>query len=430
MVTKLADTNRQIAELNSKNTLITKLVKNLKNQLAQVSGIFSEWLSLSTVAGNFISQTQNAVSELKEIDTLLTAISRTNSKLSKSDLAAMGNRAFDTASKYGRGVTELLSKIQEASLAGYEDAEGIAELSLAAQNVGDMTAELADQMISAADNAYKMNGSVSELTKVLDGMTYIASRNAVNMSDISQAMSIAGSAAASFGVGADEAVAALAAMIAATGQSGSAAAEAFKAILSNIRQVSDAESGIDAKGLARYESACNALNVKLRETRDGVLSLRDPMEVLKELSTEYNKLAKTDRRRTNLLDSIGGELSAEQLDALLSQWNTYETMLKQYTYGTGALAAEAAKNADSWEGSLTRLSNTWTDTMGNIVNSDAVVTAVNSLNGLLSTVNHVTEALGSWGTIGLSVGLFTGIKNVGSPKMSGLKNCFEIPTVC
>ena len=306
----------------------------------------------------------------------------------------------------------------------------MAELSLAAQNVGDMTAELADQMISAADNAYKMNGSVSELTKVLDGMTYIASRNAVNMSDISQAMSIAGSAAASFGVGADEAVAALAAMIAATGQSGSAAAEAFKAILSNIRQVSDAESGIDAKGLARYESACNALNVKLRETRNGVLSLRDPMEVLKELSTEYNKLAKTDRRRTNLLDSIDGDLSAEQLDALLSHWNTYETMLKQYTYGTGALAAEAAKNADSWEGSLTRLSNTWTDTMGNIVDSDAVVTAVNSLNDLLSTVNHVTEALGSWGTIGLGVGLFTGIKNVGSPKMSGLINCFEIPTVC
>lgn len=81
---------------------------------------------------------------------------------------------------------------------------------------------------------------------------------------------------------------------------------------------------------------------------------------------------------------------------------------------------EAEKTANSWEGSLNRLSNTWTDTVENIADSDAIVTTINSLNDLLSFVNELTSNLGSVGTIGLGAGLFAGIKNVGRDKMFSL----------
>ena len=54
------------------------------------------------------------------------------------------------------------------------------------------------------------------------------------------------------------------------------------------------------------------------------------MQVLKELSIEYNKLSETDLKRTNLLNSVGGKLRSTQLDALLRQWSMYEEMLQQY----------------------------------------------------------------------------------------------------
>ena len=73
------------------------------------------------------------------------------------------------------------------------------------------------------------------------------------------------------------------------------------------------------------------------------------MEVLKELSVEYNKLSENDIRRTNLLNSVGGKLRSTQLDALLRQWDTYESMLQQYKDGTGSMAQEAEKTAKSWE---------------------------------------------------------------------------------
>lgn len=71
--------------------------------------------------------------------------------------------------------------------------------------------------------------------KVTEG----TNRNAVNMTELSEGMSIVGSTAASFGVDVDETTAALGTMIATTQQSGSEVARAFRAILLNIRQVSD-----------------------------------------------------------------------------------------------------------------------------------------------------------------------------------------------
>ena len=130
-------------------------------------------------------------------------------------------------------------------------------------------------------------------------------------------------------------------MAATTQQSGSEVARAFRAILLNIRQVSDEEESIDAEGLTKYEKACNALGVSLKEVKDGVLQLRDPMQVLKELSIEYNKLSETDLKRTNLLNSVGGKLRSTQLDALLRQWSMYEEMLQQYETGSGSMAREA-----------------------------------------------------------------------------------------
>lgn len=410
--------NGKLKETENSMRGLHRLGASLKDQMSQAAQSFTQWLSVSSVVMLLVSKIKNAITELKEVNTLLTEISKANDKLSKSDLDKIGNNSFDVASKYGKSATDYLSGVQEASRAGYENAEGIAELSVAAQGAGDMTAELSNQMIIAVDKAYKMNGSITELTQVLDGMNYITNHNAVNMTELSEAMSIVGSTAASFGVDVDETTAALGTMVATTQQSGSEVARAFKAILLNIRQVSDEEEGIDAEGLTKYENACNALNVKLKETRDGVLSLRDPMEVLKELSIEYNKLDESDIRRTNLLSSVGGKLRATQLDALLRQWDTYEAMLVQYADGTGSMAIEAEKTAKSWEGSMNRLGNTWKDTIENIANSDAIITIIDGLNSLLSVVNNVTDKLGSLGTIGLGAGLLASFKGAGRVKIA------------
>ncbi len=397
--------------------------------LSEASKSLREYISVSAGINVLVSKTKEALSELREVDTLLTQIANENARLSKSDLEEIGNNAFDTASKYGKSASDYLTEVQNASRAGYQNAAQIAELSLAAQSAGNITGELADRFITATDQAYGLGGSVSKLTEILDGSFNISGRNAVSIAELAEAMSAAGGQAAELGVSTEETAAVLGTIISGAHQSGAEASEAFESILLLIRQVADAGKGIDAESLTRYEKACRSLNVSLKETRNGVTSLRDPMEVLKDLSEAYSKLNTGDTRKANLLDAAGSEINADALEAVLENYSQYEKMLAEYADGTGTMSQKAAQTADSWEGSLNRLSNTWTDTIGNIAASDAIVILVNGLNGLLSVINSVTEKLGSFGTIGIGAGLFSGLKNTGkcrmSVRISNTVNCFE-----
>lgn len=71
---------------------------------------------------DFISMAKETLSELREVDTLLTQISKEIGGLSKSDLKKLGSDAFDTASKYGKSASDYLTEFQEASRAGYQNA--------------------------------------------------------------------------------------------------------------------------------------------------------------------------------------------------------------------------------------------------------------------------------------------------------------------
>lgn len=382
----------EVASTGYNTQSTTDKIKSMLGHVTKISSVFG-------VASLATKQFVNSAKELKEIDTLLTEISKANEKLSKSELNEIGDGSFGVANRYGRAATDYLLGVQETSRAGYENATDIAELSVAAQGAGDMTAKLANQYLIATDKAYKFGGSVEKLTEVLDGSNYITNHNAVNMTELAESMSIVGSTAASFGVDVDETTAALGTMIATTQQSGSEVARAFKAILLNIRQVSDEEEGIDAEGLTKYENACNALNVKLKETKNGVLSLRDPMEVLRDLSIEYNKLEESDIRRTELLSSVGGKLRATQLDALLRQWDTYETMLQQYADGTGSMAVEAEKTAKSLEGRLNSLSNSFTSFVNTITNKDVALNGISFFDKMIQGAESFVDTFGTIPTV-------------------------------
>lgn len=73
---------------------------------------------------------------------------------------------------------------------------------------------------------------------------------------------------------------------------------------------------------------------------------------------------------------------------------------------------ETEKTAQNWESASTRISNTWTDTIGNVVNSDLVIGLLNGFNEILTLINKTTEALGTFGTVGLTGGAVAFIKNL------------------
>lgn len=365
----------------------------------------SYWLSPMDLMTRAIEKVKQAFTELKSVNSILTEIGKIT-EMTTAQLRKLGNEAYSAASKYGRNISDYLTGVQEMSRAGFQGDKSIemAELSVLAQAAGDISAELSNEYLIATNTAYKLNGEVSKLNEILDGQNYVSNRSVVSMEHLANATIAAASQAASAGVAVNEMTAAIGTMIATTQQGGDIAGRAFKAILMNLQQVSgelDDGEVIDEESLTKYEKACEDLGVSLKTVKDGVVSLRDPMQILKELSKAYTSLDEMDTRRANLINAIGGKHGGDQFNALLENWEVYEKMLVDYSKGSGSAMNEAMKSANNWEGSLNRLHNTWVNTVENMANSDAIITIINGANSLLNVLNKLTSILGSVGTIGI-----------------------------
>ena len=413
----------ELKTIDAQQRGLGKLGKNLKDQFKQAGESFAQWLSVSSAIMFAVQKTREAVKELKELDNILTEISKT-SDLTASQLERLGDSAFDTASKYGKKASDYLVGVQEMYRAGFENAEQMAELSILAQSAGDMDSTAANNYLMATNAAYKYKGSVEELNKVLDAQNYITNNAAISMRDISDATSETASVAAQYGVKISELSALIATATANTRESGSEVGTALKAILINLQDTTSKP----------VTETFEALGISMTKVVDGAERLKTPIELIYELADAYNSLPEGDVMRANILNEIGQKRHANTLASILSDMESYEKMLDLYNSSSadGSALREAEKSANNLQGSLNKLSNTWTDTFENILDSDMLKGAVNMLNDLLSVINNITDAIGSWGSLGLIGGLVAGIKNVGiNMLVAYLSNlyCFELPTI-
>jgi chromosome segregation ATPase len=104
------------------------------------------------------------------------------------------------------------------------------------------------------------------------------------------------------------------------------------------------------------------------------------------------------------------EQKSNQLSALLSNWKTYEKMLSDYQNANGSALEEAQKTADSIEGRLNKLSNTWNEAVANVVSSDMLKTFVSIGTGaieLADDINLLQTALIGLGGLSVYKGLTT-----------------------
>lgn len=369
-----------------------KLGKNLKDQFAEAGKSFTQWLSVSSGVMLLISKTKDAISEIKELDNILTEISKT-SDMTSQQLKQLGMDAYDAASKYGRTASDYLLGVQEMARSGFYGEKGtaMAEQSLLAQSAGDMSADLANNYILATNAAYKFNGEADKLNAVLDGQNSITNRNSVAMADMATAMSEAGTVASSYRVSVEDLSAMIGTIEAVTKLGGSEVGNAIKAILINLQNVTS----------SKIVDTLDAANASMTEFVNGTEKLRNPIDILRDLAKTFNQLDEDDPLRAEILTNIGQKYHAAKLGALLQNMEMFDKMLVDYSEGTGSALEESNKSAENLTGTLNKLHNSWTEFVNGIIESEGLKTGVKLLNGLVEGATSLTSKLGSLGTIGL-----------------------------
>ena len=342
-----------------------------------------------------IKSVKEALHTMKDVDSELANIRKVTGE-SAEYIKALGDRAYDTASKYGVSATELLRSAAEFAKAGYSNYEQLAELAIKTQLVGDVSDTVATKFLLSADAAYQFGGNIKSLSGVLDRANVIENNYATSIQKIAEGLPRVASTAAMTNMSIDELMAAIGTITAVTQETGSKSATALRALIMNItgvtgelkNELGEIEAvvnedtiGLMKKALLEYGDAAVKASIEAGE-------VLDPIEAIRSLATAYkNGDFKTDELFGELM-GLGGKLRTNQLAALVENFDMFEEMLTLVEGSAGSADEEVAIMLDTWQAKVNQLNNTWTEFVSHMADTSAIKGAIETLTGLIDGLDE------------------------------------------
>lgn len=404
----------QQANVNIKAT--TKEIKNAGKAAKETSGFadlmgksfsrivlqMATWQMLGNAIAGVKRSFVEALDTMKSVDDEMVTIRKVTGATT-AELNKIEKQAYDTASAYGVAADEYLQFVSGFSRAGYgEQASALAELAAKTQIVGDTDAETAQQFLLSIDAAYKYQGSIEQLTKVLDGANEIDNKYATSIQKVAEGLGKVAPIAAQAHVGVDELTAAIGTITAVTQRSGTEAATALRALFLNI--IGDTKTEID-EGVTWTTGEIAGLRdvIKLyaKDAYDAAQASGDvinPMKAIAGLAQSMKDGFLTEQQLMEMVSDIGGKLRTSQLLALIQNWDMYESMLGDFADAAGSADKEVENALDSWTRKTEILHNKWTQFVSNLVETDTIKDALDGVIGLVefldSDLGHLTLTIG------------------------------------
>lgn len=379
-------------------------VQELRNEGAAAREAAGGFSAMQVALGNLASRgihmvlrkvtqgVKEALTEMKNVDTQLTNISKVSGKTGK-ELAAIGDRAYDTASKYGEAASTYLESVYNMQKAGMGDqSEAMGELAIKTMLVGDTTEDVASKFLIASNAAWQLDGNMTRLTQIVDEADYINNNYATSLDKLATGMPIVASIAAQTGMTAEETMAAIGTITAATQESGTKAATALRALILNISgEVGKylTEEGEEFEVTKKSVKSMQGLLEKYAKTEMDAAKaagkLIDPMTAIQALFKGMKEDDLSDVELFNLLSGMGGKLRTNQLTALVQNFDTlYQDMMNGMKGAAGTADKEIELMMNSWERKTQKLKNTWTEFITDIVETDTIKGGVDLLTSLVS----------------------------------------------
>lgn len=345
---------------------------------------------------------REALETMKDVDTQLTNISKVSGITGKA-LSDMGERAYETASKYGVAADEYLSAVYTFQKAGLgPSAEAMGELAVKTMLVGDTTADVASQFLISANAAWKFGGDIERLGQLVDEADYINNNYATDLGKLSSGLPRVASIAAQAGMSAEETLAALGTITAVTQESGTKAATALRALILNIEGqigtfVDDTgeEFEVTAESVKSMQGLMEKYAKAEVEAAKASGELINPMTAIKAIFEGMANSDLNDQELFQLLSGMGGKLRTNQLTALVQNYQLFDEMLNKIADSAGTADGEIALMMDSWERKTQVLKNTWTEFVADFVDPSTIKDAITGLTSLISGLDDLLFKTGS-----------------------------------
>lgn len=383
------------------------MADRLKMQFTRLSSYFGA--ASVIIAG--VQTLKEGFQNVLDVDTKLTELYRVTD-LTSSQYSNVYDTLTASAQKYGTTLTDLISQTADWSRAGFNDpkqAAGLAEITSVYQHIADIDADTSMENILTAYKGFepqlkKQFGSdaAAAAEHIADVYNEIDNNYATTAADIGEAVKRSASALSIAGNSLEQ-TAGMVTGITEVTQDPEKAGNSLKVLSMRLRgmkgelQELGEETDSNVDNLSQMQGKVLNLTQGKVNIFDDAGNFKSTYEIMQSIADVYDDLTDTDK--ADLLETIAGKNRANEVAALIQNWNRVTQATKSAENSTGSAMEEQEKYADSLQGRLNSLSSSLQTISNNALDSGFLKGLVSGATGAVNAVNKIIETFDTIPTV-------------------------------
>ena len=376
---------------------------------------FREYSSYVGIAGAFAAGIQSVramAQNVLEVDTAMTGLYRVTD-MTAEQYDKLYADMISASKEYGTTLTDTINATSDWVRAGFDanTALGLADITAMYQHISDLDYDEASENLLTAYNGFKESFNeefggdvIKSVGHIADAFNELDNQYSITSAGLGEGLARSASALQLAGNTFEEAAALVGATSEVT-QNPEKAGNAMKVLSLRLRGMKGEleELGEESEGVENISKMQGQiLNMTKGKVNifDDLGNFRSTYDIMKDIAEVYDELSSTDQ--ANLLETIAGKDRANDVAALLSNFDTAINMVETAENSAGSAAQENAKYLDSLQGridvmtaSLQALSTSALDSGFLKGGVSAITSLISGLTSLIDTVGLLPAAIGA-----------------------------------
>ena len=400
----------------------------LKTQFTKLSSYFGA----ASVIMTGIQAVKEGFQNVLDVDTKLTELYRVTD-FTSSQYSDVYDTLTTSAQKYGATLTDLISQTADWSRAGFNDpdtAAGLAEVTSIYQHIADLDADTSMENLLTAYKGFENelkeaygNDADAAAMHIADIYNEIDNNYATTAADIGEAVKRSASALSLAGNTLEE-TAGMVTGITEVTQDPEKAGNSLKVLSMRLRgmkgelQDLGEETDENVENLSQMQGKVFNLTHGNVNIFDNAGDFKSTYEIMQGIADVYDDLTDTDK--ADLLETIAGKNRANEVAALIQNWDRVAQATESAENSAGSAMAEQEKYANSLQGRLNSLTSSLQTISNTALDSgflkglvSGATEAINILNKLIDTFGVIPTVVGA-ASVAMGVsgkGIFKTIKD-------------------
>lgn len=420
-VKEINDINSRLKVTESNMRSMGKLGFSWTDKLKQAWKKFGGWGFATGTMMALYNQIRRIPQEVIKVNSSMVELYKV-SDASASEIKKYFDEAADSAKEYGSAVSDIINATADWSRLGYSlpDSKKLAEIATLYTNVGDgIDMNTANEHLISTLQGFQLEAE--DALGIIDRFNEAANNFPIDTAGIGEALQ---RSAASF-YAANTDLSKSIALITGTNsvvQDPDSVGTMWKTVSMRLRGVTQEleEAGLETEGMVESTAQLRDLIQGLTGfdimADEAGTQFKDIYDIVVGIGHEWQNL--TDVEQAGLLEALAGKRQGNALSAALNNISMIEEAYKTAENSAGSALEEQEEYEKGIEYSLKRLEAVFQTFSNHILDSNFIKGIVDFGSNTIEVIDKITSKLGSLGTIGLGVGLFTGVQNTGKCRIS------------